>query len=229
MAIFVDDFTVYSSQKTHLECLRLMFERCREKRVCLIPYKCVFGAFRGTLPGHVVSRKGIEMSDDKIKAIMEAVSPTNADEVSSFLGYKRFVAKLAELASPMYALTNKESTFSWDRSCQDGFQAIKAIISEKPILRQPKWDQIFHVHVDASGLALGAILAQPEKDIDFPVYFASRRFSQVEKAYTTTEREALGMVFAVQKFRHYLLGNFFVFYVDHQALLHLINKVVIQG
>ena len=37
------------------------------------------------------------------------------------------------------------------------------------------------------------------------------------------------MIFSVQKFRHYLLGNFFVFYVDHQALLYLINKVVIQG
>ena len=37
------------------------------------------------------------------------------------------------------------------------------------------------------------------------------------------------MVFAVQKFRHYLLGKFFVFYVDHQALLYLINKMVIQG
>ncbi len=37
------------------------------------------------------------------------------------------------------------------------------------------------------------------------------------------------MIFSVQKFHHYLLGNFFVFYVDHQALLYLINKVVIQG
>ena len=104
-------------------------------RVCLNPYKCVFGAFIGTLLGHVVSRKGIEMSDDKIKAIMEATPPTNVNEVSSFLGYinfyRRFVAKLAELASPMYALTKKESTFSWDKNFQDGFQAIKAIILEK--------------------------------------------------------------------------------------------------
>lgn len=76
---------------------------------------------------------------------------------------------------------------------------------------------------------MGAILAQPKKEIDFPVYFDSKRFSKVEKAYTTTEREALGMVFAIQKFRNYLLENFFVFYVDNQPLLYLINKVVIQG
>lgn len=71
--------------------------------------------------------------------------------------YRRFVHKLAELAAPMYALTKKEVTFNWDKECQDGFKAIKKLVSQKPILRQPKWDQVFHVYVDASGLALGAI------------------------------------------------------------------------
>lgn len=51
------------------------------------------------------------------------------------------------------------------------------------------------MHVDASGLALGSILAQPEDKLDFPVYFASRRFCKAEQGYSTTEREALGMVF----------------------------------
>ena len=233
MAIFVDDFTVYSNKEEHLAFLRLVLLRCREKKICLNPFKCLFGADRGEVLGHIVSREGIEMTDSKVKAMLEAAAPKNANEVSSFLGfinfYRRFIDKLAELASPLYALTKKDVEFSWDQQAQTGFEAIKKIIATKPILRQPKWDLVFHVHVDASGMALGAILAQPEGEIDFPIYFASRRFSQAEQAYTTTEREALGMVFSVQKFRHYLLGNFFVFFVDHQALLHLINKVVIQG
>ena len=153
------------------------------------------------------------MSEDKVKAILEAVAPTNANEVASFLGYvnfyRRFVDKLGELATPMYALTKKDVKFDWDKECQEGFEAIKRIIATKPILRQPRWDIVFHVHVDASGRALGAILAQPEEEIDFPVYYANQRFSQAEHAYSTTEREALvGMVFAVEKFRHYLLGNY---------------------
>ncbi|MCO5580946.1 hypothetical protein L7F22_034820 [Adiantum nelumboides] len=210
-----------------------MFQKCREKRVCLNPYKCLFGAFKEILLGHVVSKDGIEMTQDKIKAIQEAVAPTNANETSNFLRYvnfyRRFVVKLVELSNPMYALTKKEAAFIWDSKCQEGFENIKEIISRKPILKQPSWYVIFHVHVDGSGIALCAILAQPKGEVDFPIYFASRRFSQAKQVYTTTEREALGMVFAVQKFRHYLLGNFFVFYVDHQALLYLINKVVIQG
>ena len=184
MAIFVDDFTVYSNTNQHLECLQLMFSRCREKRVCLNPFKCLFGAYRGAVLGHVVSSQGIEMTNDKVEAILKAKPPAKANEVASFLGYvnfyRRFVNKLAELAAPMYALTKKDAIFCWDQECQKGFEAIKNLVSQKPILKQPKWDQVFHVHVDASGLALGAILAQLEGDTDFPVYYASRRFSQAE-------------------------------------------------
>ena len=132
MAIFVDDFTVYSSTAEHLECLEKMFRRCREKRVCLNPFKCLFGAYRGMVLGHVMSSKGIEMTKDKMKAILQAVPPTNANEVASFLGYvnfyRRFVDKLEELASPMYALTKKEVKFAWNEGCQKGFEEIKQLV-----------------------------------------------------------------------------------------------------
>ena len=64
-----------------------------------------------------------------------------------------------------------------------------------PSLGNPTGTQSFMFHVDASGIALGSILAQPDGKMDFPVYFASRRFSKAEQGYSTTERKALGMVF----------------------------------
>ena len=79
--------------------------------------------------------------------------------------------------------------------------------------------------MDASLIALGCVLSQKDsRNIDHPIYFASRQLIAAEKNYTTTEREGLGMIFAVQKFRHYLLGYPFTFYVDHDALKYLINK-----
>ncbi len=51
----------------------------------------------------------------------------------------------------------------------------------------------------------------------------------VEQNYSTIEKEALGMVFSLHKFRHYLLGNKFVFYVDHMALVYLVNKPHVSG
>ena len=59
---------------------------------------------------------------------------------------------------------------------------------------------MFHVHIDASNFAIGAILAQPgEKNMDFPISYASRQLNSTEKNYTTTEREGLGMIYAVKK------------------------------
>ena len=88
----------------------------------------------------------------------------------------------------------------------------------------------FHVHTDASDIAVGAMLAQnPTGKTDQPIAYTSRLLSKAEKNYTTTEKEALAMVYAVNKFRHYLLGNKFIFYVDHLALQFLVNKPQVSG
>ena len=74
------------------------------------------------------------------------------------------------------------------------------------------------------------MLAQnPTGKTDQPIAYASRLLSKAEKNYTTTKKEALAMVYAVNKFRHYLLGNRFIFYVDHLALPYLVNKPQVSG
>ena len=60
--------------------------------------------------------------------------------------------------------------------------------------------------------------------MDYRIDYSSRKLNKAERNYLTTEREALGMVFALQKYRYYLLANPFIFYTDHQALKYLINK-----
>jgi hypothetical protein len=88
----------------------------------------------------------------------------------------------------------------------------------------------FHVHVDASAIALGVVLTQPgEGDIDHPIAFARRKLSDSEHNYNTTEREGLAMVYALQKFRHYLLGKHFKMFTDHSSLRYLVNKPVLGG
>jgi hypothetical protein len=87
------------------------------------------------------------------------------------------------------------------------------------ILVFPDWSKEFHVYVDASYIALGEVLTQPGAgDIDHPLSFSSKKLSTTEINYTTTEREGLAMVYALQKFRHYLLGGHFKMFIDHFAL-----------
>ena len=96
------------------------------------------------------------------------------------------------------------------------------------ILVFPDWKKPFHVHVDASSIALGIILAQPgEGGIDHPIAFARRKLSSTERNYTTTKREGLAMVYALQNFRHYLLGSHFKMFTDHSTLKYLVNKPVL--
>jgi len=59
--------------------------------------------------------------------------------------------------------------------------------------------------------------------------YAYRLLNRIEHNYNTTKRDVLTMVFALHKFKHYLLGNKFVFYVDHMALVYLVNKPQVSG
>ena len=65
--------------------------------------------------------------------------------------------------------------------------------------------------------------------MDFPISYASCQLNSAEKNYTTIECEGLSMIYAVKNFRHYLLANKFVFFVDHQALMYLVNKPCATG
>jgi hypothetical protein len=144
--------------------------------------------------------------------------------------YKNFIKGYAQITTPMEKLLKKEAKFQWNEDCQKGLDTLKQKLVTTLILIFLDWDKEFHVHVDASSIALGAVLSQPrEGDIDHPIVFASRKFSIVEKNYTTTEREGLAMIYVLQKFRHYLLGSHFNMYTNHSALKYLVNKPVLGG
>ena len=99
------------------------------------------------------------------------------------------------------------------------------MLSQALVVQPPDWTKEFHVFVDASDIAIGSVLMQlTEPKWYRPVYYASWKLSKAERNYSTTEREALGMVYSVTKYRHYLLGRKFSFHVDHLALIYLVSK-----
>jgi hypothetical protein len=108
----------------------------------------------------------------------------------------------------MEKLLKKDYQFGWTDECQWSFDTLKQKMVTAHILVFPNWSKEFHVHVDASSIALGVVLAQPRHgDIDHPLSFSSRKLSTTEINYTTIEREGLAMVYALQKICHYLLGG----------------------
>lgn len=92
------------------------------------------------------------------------------------------------------------------------------------------WGIDFHVFVDAFDVAIGNVLMQEQIAGWFcPVYYGSCRLSAAEKNYSMTERECLGMIYSIKKFRHYLLGWQCFFHVDHLVLLYLVRQQSLQG
>jgi hypothetical protein len=130
----------------------------------------------------------------------------------------------------MEKLLRKDTKYQWNDECQHGLDNLKENMVIAPILVFLDWGKAFHVHVDASAIALGAILVHPgEGDLDHPIAFSSRKLSDSEQNYNTTKREGLAMVYALQKFTHYLLGKHFKMFTDHSALKYLVNKLVLGG
>mgnify|MGYP002775443223 CR=1 FL=1 len=209
-------------------------EKCREYPVSLNPTKCVFGVTSGTLLGHIVSKGGIAVDPNKVRAILEAPVPNYAKALSRFLGqlswHSRMLRHLADFATPLHVTVHR-LPFQWAEKEDKAYQALKVMLSQAPVVQPPDWTKSFHVFVDASDIASGSVLMQlTEPKWYRPRYYASRKLSKAERNYSTTEREALGMVYNVTKYRHkYLLGHKFSFHVDHSALIYLVSKASLTG
>jgi hypothetical protein len=127
--------------------------------------------------------------------------------------------------APITKLTIKTKTFLWIEECQKAWELIKHKYIEAPILISPIWQVEFHVHTDASlSIVRGMLSHNLIRNSDQLVVYASRLLNKAKYNYSIIERKVLAMIFSLHKFKHYLLGNKFVFYLDHMALVYLVNK-----
>jgi hypothetical protein len=77
---------------------------------------------------------------------------------------------------------------------------------------------------DASDYAVGAVLGQRHDKFFHAIYYGSKVMNEHQVNYATTEKELLAIVFALEKFRSYLVGSKVVVYTDHAALKYLLTK-----
>ncbi|GFX56874.1 retrovirus-related Pol polyprotein from transposon 297 [Trichonephila clavipes] len=167
---------------------------------------------------------------DKTAAIQNIPSPRNLKQLQSFLQtcswYRKFIPNFSGIAKPLSNLSKKSTAWKWSEIEQQAFQTLKQCLITPPILRQVDPKKPFIIRTDASSYALGAVLLQGESPTDEqPVEYASRLLSSAEKNYSTTEREALAIVWALNKFRGYIEGAEITVASDHQPLKWLMNLI----
>ncbi|RVW41463.1 Retrovirus-related Pol polyprotein from transposon 17.6 [Vitis vinifera] len=99
-------------------------------------------------------------------------------------------------------LGHQDAKFIWDDRCQRSFEELKLFLTTTN----------------------RAVLGQREDGKPYVIYYASKTLNEAQRNYTTTKKELLAVVFALDKFRAYLVGSFIVVFTDHSALKYLLTK-----
>ncbi|CAK9832693.1 Retrovirus-related Pol polyprotein from transposon 297 [Anthophora retusa] len=204
---YLDDIIILSpTAEKHMGDLRDVFERLRHFELRMNRPKCRFACRSVKYLGHIVSPRGIHTDPEKVRAIQELAVPKNVKHVLTFLQtcscYRKFIADFANIARPLSDLTNKNVEFRWGKEQSEAFEKLKAALISAPILQQADPAKGYTLRTDASSYAIGAALIQGEGHDERLIEYASRLLVPVGRNYSTTEREALAIVWAVQNFGH---------------------------
>jgi transposase InsO family protein len=217
--VYMDDLLIYSkTAEEHLAHLEFIFEALYEHGFYLNPKKCEFNKPEVRFLGHIISQEGCKVDPCKVETMNEWREPTTGKEMYSFLGFanyfRQFIRDYATIAAPLHELVHmKKFGDKWTDLHRACFEAIKLALANAPTLKMPDFQSPFEVIVDASNVAIGAVLVQQDR----PVAYESKKLTDTQKRWTTTERELWAAVHALKTWRCYLQHPSFKFdlWTDH--------------
>ncbi|GKA85746.1 reverse transcriptase domain-containing protein [Tanacetum coccineum] len=176
----------------------------------------VLKAHKSALAWKISDIKGIDPKFCTHKILME-------DDYKPVVQMQRRTM-VSRFIAPMTHLLEKETPFVFSDECKQAFNDLRKKLIESPILVVPNWDYDFEIMCDASDFALGAVLGQRKDKHFHPIHYASKTMTGAQLHYTTTEKEMLAVVYALEKFRPYLVLSKTIVYTDHSAIKYLMAK-----
>ena len=204
LEVFMDDFYVFGDDfDSYLAHLTKILEVCVRKRLVLSWEKSHFMVQEGVVLGHLVSGKGLEVDKAKIEVIQNLPLPATLRDLQSFLGhvgfYQRFIRDFAKLSKPLTTLIFKDKDFFIDKEEERAFEMLKLILIEAPILQSPNWDLPFEIMCNASDYTVGVVLGKQIEKKPTTIWYPSKTLAEAQMNYTTTEKELLAVVYALEK------------------------------
>jgi hypothetical protein len=121
-------------------------------------------------------------------------------------------------------LLSQDVQFDSTSKCQEVFEKLKGLLTTAPIMQAPNWSLPFKLMCDASDFAVGVVLGQRKDKKPHVIYYASKTLNDAQLNYTTIEKELLVVVFALDKFRSYLVGSLVIVFTNHATLKYLLIK-----
>lgn len=227
--IYVDDLLISSPTfDKHLEHLEYLFKRFKAANVTLKLSKSKFCRLNVPFVGHILTPEGVKADEEKIAAVQRASAPKNIKQLRSFLGlcnyYARFCHGYAHVIAPLRFLLKKGVSWKWTPAHQASFENVKKKFLETVMIQYPDFTKPMFLQTDSSGYGIGAVLFQKDNEMrEKVIAFISRALKGSELSYTTTEKEALAVVWALQKLRTTILGSDLTILTDHKALTFLLK------
>lgn len=184
----------------------------------------------GDILGYVVGQGEVAPIVAKVEAILKFPAPSDKREVMRFLGmaryYRKFCYNFSVVAEPLTILLRKNQKFVWSEECQHSFERIKSLLLSAPVLKAPDFDKPFKLQVDASDIGIGAVLLQESSQgIDHPVCYYSQKLNSHQANYSTSKKETLALLLALQHFDVYLSTSAapIEIFTDHNPLVFIHN------
>lgn len=222
---YFDDILIKSTNMhDHLHTIRLVLTRLKEFNLRAKPEKCEFFKTEIRYLGLIIDEHGQRPDPDKTRAIAEMPSPTNTSELRSFLGavgfYIKFIPSMSDVRAPLDRMMKKDVQFTWGEECEAAVKRFREILTSNLVLCHYDSDRRVTIASDASQVGIGGLAFHKDEDGAIKVFhYASRRLTDTETRYSQIEKEALGIVYAVERFRDYVLGRNFTLQTDHKPLL----------
>ena len=224
---YLNDILIYTKDtlKEHIPEVKKVLKALQEADIRLQPDKCKFHVKTVKFLGSIIMTDGIQMDDEKVKAIREWPEPRNLKEVQAFLGftnfYQRFIQGYSQICTPLTKMTKKEQPFHWECKQREAFEKLKKKFILAPILASFDPERKIILETDASDQALESCLSQPDVERRLhPVAYRSKKFSGPELNYDVHNKELLAIVDAFGEWQAYLEGlrHPIVVYSDHKNL-----------
>ena len=220
--IFYDDIVLATppgpdQEERHLELLASVLGKLQQHGWKLNRKKCEFMVTNLEVLGHRVSHGQIAVKPSYVNEVETWPEPTSKKELQQFLGlvgfYSKFIQGYSEMAAPLTSLTGK-GEFRFGAEERAAMASLKKALLSKPVLADYNPEHPVVLTTDASGGGWGAVLEQQ----GHPIEFASGKWNEAERKYSTSKRELKAVLNAVKKFHHYLAGAHFTIVTDHQAV-----------
>ncbi|KAI1006983.1 hypothetical protein K3495_g1237 [Podosphaera aphanis] len=233
VAGLLDDVCVWSDSIKNLHsCLLLIFERFVKYGLILNSRKCRLFVREGIFLGFHVSESGISADPQQVAAIRDRPMPRTTSEIRGFVnaaGYLRSLIKdFSKIAGPLtdQSVGPKNAPVTLSEKSIASWQKIKNAISSAPVIQKFDWMLPTVLESDASQKFVGAALLQPklhahndrQQSVLHPVAYFSRKLNPTQQRYLSQERELLGILLAVQHWRHWIEGGDITVVTDHESL-----------